>query len=60
MLFTEWIELDSEVETDFAKAMENNARVKVYAKSPSWFTIDTPLGTYNPDWAVFIEKNNEE
>ena len=40
--------------------MEKNARVKVYAKLPEWFTIDTPLGKYNPDWAVFIEKNNEE
>ena len=40
--------------------MEKNARVKVYAKLPGWFTIDTPLGKYNPDWAVFIEKNNEE
>ena len=40
--------------------MEKNARVKVYAKLPGWFTIDTPLGKYNPDWAVFIEKNNNE
>ena len=56
----EYVVYDSGVESDFATAMENNARVKVYAKLPSWFTIDTPLGTYNPDWAVFIEKNNEE
>lgn len=56
----EYVIYDSGVESDFAQAMENNARVKVYAKLPSWFTIDTPLGTYNPDWAVFIEKNNEE
>ena len=56
----DYVIYDSGVESDFAKAMENNARVKVYAKLPGWFTIDTPLGTYNPDWAVFIEKNNEE
>ena len=56
----DYVIYDSEVESDFAQAMENNARVKVYAKLPGWFTIDTPLGTYNPDWAVFIEKNNEE
>lgn len=56
----DYVIYDSGVESDFAKAMEKNARVKVYAKLPSWFTIDTPLGTYNPDWAVFIEKNSEE
>lgn len=51
---------DSAIESSFAQAMENNKRVKVYAKLPGWFTIDTPLGKYNPDWAVFIEKNNSE
>lgn len=56
----DYVVYDSEVESSFAQAMEKNARVKVYAKLPDWFTIDTPLGTYNPDWAVFIEKNNEE
>lgn len=56
----DYVIYDSGVESDFAQAMESNNRVKVYAKLPSWFTIDTPLGTYNPDWAVFIENNNEE
>ena len=27
---------------------------------PDWFKIDTPLGSYNPDWAVLIETNNEK
>ena len=56
----DYVVYDSDVESSFAQAMEKNARVKVYAKLPGWFTIDTPLGKYNPDWAVFIEKNNEE
>ena len=34
--------------------------VKVYAKLPGFFKIETPLGSYNPDWAVVIEKNGEE
>lgn len=55
-----YVVYDSDVESKFAQAMEHNSRVKVYAKLPGWFTIDTPLGKYNPDWAVFIEKNNEE
>jgi type III restriction enzyme len=29
--------------------------VKVYAKLPGWFQVPTPLGPYNPDWAVLVE-----
>ena len=32
----------------------------VYAKLPGWFTVPTPLGSYNPDWAVLVEKDGEE
>jgi len=46
---------DSDVEADFAKSFELNDEVKVYAKLPAWFRIDTPLGSYNPDWAVLVE-----
>ena len=46
---------DSDVEADFAKSFELNDEVKVYAKLPGWFKIDTPLGSYNPDWAVLVE-----
>ncbi|WP_066895988.1 restriction endonuclease [Clostridium nigeriense] len=55
-----YVVYDSDVESKFAQDMEHNDRVKLYAKLPGWFTIDIPLGKYNPDWAVFIEKNNEE
>ncbi len=51
---------DSKVEERFAKRFENDPRVKVYVKLPNWFKIDTPLGNYNPDWAVVIDKNGEE
>ena len=51
---------DSGVEAQFAKDCELDKNVKVYTKLPSWFKISTPLGTYNPDWAVLIEKNGEE
>ncbi|QNM87114.1 DEAD/DEAH box helicase family protein [Polaribacter pectinis] len=43
---------DSAIEKDITKDFELSEEVKVYAKLPSWFKIDTPLGTYNPDWAV--------
>jgi type III restriction enzyme len=45
---------DSEIERDFADQLEKNGAVKVYAKLPGWFKVPTPLGTYNPDWAVLV------
>jgi len=51
---------DSDIESQFAEAFERSDDVKVYTKLPTWFKIDTPLGSYNPDWAVVIDKNGEE
>jgi type III restriction enzyme len=48
------------VEKRFAEELEINEAVKVYAKLPSWFKIPTPLGTYNPDWAVLVEDEGQE
>ena len=48
---------DSPNEAKFAEKLETNSAVKVYAKLPRWFQIPTPLGSYNPDWAVLIEKD---
>jgi type III restriction enzyme len=48
------------VERTFAEQLEMNEAVKVYAKLPGWFKIPTPLGTYNPDWAVLVEKDGAE
>ena len=33
--------------------------VRVFAKLPSKFRIDTPLGSYNPDWAYVVEEDGE-
>lgn len=51
---------DSDVEKNFAKSFNENENVKLFTKLPNWFKINTPLGAYNPDWAVLIEKDNEE
>jgi type III restriction enzyme len=50
----------SGVERTFAEQLEKNEAVKVYAKLPGWFKVPTPLGTYNPDWAVLVEKDGSE
>jgi len=45
-------------EMQFANALENNEDVEVYTKLPRGFYINTPMGKYNPDWAVvFREKS---
>jgi type III restriction enzyme len=50
---------DSEgVEKTFINDLEKRADVKLYIKLPDWFQVDTPIGRYNPDWAIVI--NNPE
>jgi type III restriction enzyme len=56
----EHVVYDFGVEHTFAEQLEKNEAVKVYAKLPGWFKVPTPLGTYNPDWAVLVEKDGAE
>ena len=51
---------ESDTEARFADQLEKNTAVKVYAKLPGWFTVPTPLGGYNPDWAVLIDSDDGE
>ena len=51
---------ESGIEAKFANQLEKQEEVKVYAKLPGWFTVPTPLGSYNPDWAVLIDTNEGE
>ncbi|MDD4583783.1 MAG: type III restriction endonuclease subunit R, partial [Eubacteriales bacterium] len=54
----EYNRYDSEVERDFAKALQLDDSVVVYTKLPTKkFTVPTPVGEYSPDWAVVIRKN---
>lgn len=46
------IDSNSTPERRFAEACETNKDVLFYIKLPRWFTIETPVGTYNPDWAL--------
>jgi type III restriction enzyme len=56
----EQVVYDLGTEASFADDLEKNTAVKVYAKLPGWFTVPTPLGSYNPDWAVLVEKDGAE
>lgn len=51
----DYVAVDSEVEREFMRSLEDNADVKFYIKLPGWFKIDTPVGKYNPDWAVAFD-----
>ena len=56
----EHVVYDSTTERDFADALEKNSDVVLYAKLPGWFKVPTPLGSYNPDWALLIEKDGTQ
>lgn len=43
---------DSELERQFAEKLDQREDIKLFVKLPKWFLIDTPLGKYNPDWAI--------
>ncbi|MCC7137660.1 MAG: DEAD/DEAH box helicase family protein [Planctomycetes bacterium] len=56
----EQVVYDSKPEAAFADQLEKNTAIRVYAKLPGWFTIPTPLGSYNPDWAVLVEEDGRD
>ncbi len=45
------------VERPFAVALDNDPEVKMFFKIPDKFKIETPIGTYNPDWAVYLDRD---
>jgi len=48
----EYIVCDSEVEFEFSKRLDEREDIKLFVKLPNWFEVDTPVGKYNPDWAI--------
>lgn len=48
----EYVVYDSEVEREFAKRLDEREDIKLFVKLPDWFKVETPVGTYNPDWAI--------
>ena len=46
------VEFDSEVEKRFAQQLDKRQDIKLFVKLPKQFKIDTPIGSYNPDWAI--------
>jgi type III restriction enzyme len=48
----EYVVYDSEIEREFAQGLESREDIRLFMKLPDWFKVDTPLGGYNPDWAI--------
>ncbi len=55
----DYVQFDSEIERLFAEECENRNDIKFYFKLPWWFLIDTPIGKYNPDWALVYENDKK-
>jgi len=51
----DYVLFDSDGEKEFAENLERLETVKLFAKLPHWFVINTPLGEYNPDWAIVMD-----
>ncbi len=48
----EYVVYDSEVEREFAQRLNERDDIRLFLKLPGKFEIDTPVGKYNPDWAI--------
>ena len=46
------------IEMNFANQLESRNEVTVYTKLPNGFYINTPMGRYNPDWAVAFREGS--
>jgi len=55
----DFIQTDSDIEKSFARDLNARDDIKLFIKLPTWFKIDTPIGTYNPDWAI-VKQNGEK
>ncbi len=54
----DYVVADSQVERDFVTELDTSSEVVVYAKLPRGFFIPTPVGDYNPDWAIAFEEGS--
>ncbi|MCW0435564.1 MULTISPECIES: type III restriction-modification system endonuclease [Xanthomonas] len=52
----DYVLTDSNIERDFVKELDTANEVVVYAKLPRGFLIPTPVGDYNPDWAISFKE----
>jgi type III restriction enzyme len=54
----EYVVTDSKVERSFVTQLDTSDEVVVYSKLPREFFIPTPVGNYNPDWAIAFKEGS--
>lgn len=54
----DFVVYDSEIEREFAKKLDERPDIKLFVKLPRWFEVETPVGKYNPDWAIIKQDGN--
>ncbi len=57
---TRFLMLDSNIEKDFADALDISEEICAFVKLPKSFYIPTPIGKYSPDWAIVAKKNDKK
>lgn len=56
----DYVVFDSDVERQFAQKLDSREDVKFFMKLPAKFKIPTPVGDYNPDWAIIKQVDGED
>lgn len=56
----DYVIYDSEPEQEFAKLLDSREDIKLFMKLPEKFKIPTPVGDYNPDWAIVKQEDGHE
>jgi len=51
---------DSKVEREFAMGIDAREDIRFFVKLPSWFVVETPMGSYNPNWAIVKEADGRD
>ncbi|MEN1963506.1 DEAD/DEAH box helicase family protein, partial [Staphylococcus hominis] len=54
------VKVDSKIEKSFAENLDVHQNVEMYVKLPGGFFINTPVGKYNPDWAIVLNEVNKK
>lgn len=55
----DYVEWESSIERAVAQKLDEAENVRFFCKLPRWFKVSTPVGDYNPDWAVVLEADKK-
>ncbi len=56
----DYVVYDSDVERQFAELLDSREDIKLFMKLPARFKVPTPVGDYNPDWAILKQEGGQE